>query len=353
MRSVAQALAAAPTEAAPVGDHPRPSEAHQQVAPQPRAALPHLWAAVHLAGRAELRREVTSQQVAEQREEQLQAEPQRVALQPEAKRLPAAQQREVPAMQVAQQPEAKRPPAAQLRLVPQPAERPLRQEVPARRVARSTTGGNAAGGGTGTAKSAGCGKTSTLTFGSVPNESASAASGSGNGVGFGTGGYLTIQSSGQTRGFAMRLPDNYNPNTPYWLIFGFHWNGGNSAQVDNGGTSGYDWSYYGLQKASKNGAIFVAPDGLNAGWANSGGHDLTFTDDMVKLIEDNYCVEHDAHHLDGFQLRRRHELRNRVCPREGLPRGRDLRRSAAQRVRRRQRPHRILADGRHRRHHMY
>ncbi len=155
----------------------------------------------------------------------------------------------------------------------------------------STTGGNAAGGGTGTAKSAGCGKTSTLTFGSVPNESASAASGSGNGVGFGTGGYLTIQSSGQTRGFAMRLPDNYNPNTPYWLIFGFHWNGGNSAQVDNGGTSGYDWSYYGLQKASKNGAIFVAPDGLNAGWANSGGHDLTFTDDMVKLIEDNYCVD--------------------------------------------------------------
>ena len=156
----------------------------------------------------------------------------------------------------------------------------------------SATGGSVAGGSTGTAaKSAGCGKTSTLQFGSVPNESASASASSGNGVGFGTGGYLTIQSSGQTRGFAMRLPDNYNPNTPYWLIFGFHWNGGNSAQVNNGGTSGYDWSYYGLQKASKNGAIFVAPDGLNAGWANSGGHDLTFTDDMVKLIEDNYCVD--------------------------------------------------------------
>jgi poly(3-hydroxybutyrate) depolymerase len=110
-------------------------------------------------------------------------------------------------------------------------------------------------------------------------------------VGFGTGGYLTIQSGSQTRGFALRLPDNYDNSKPYWLIFGFHWNGGNSAQVDNGGTSGYDWSYYGLQKASKNGAIFVAPDGLNAGWANSGGQDLTFTDDMVKLVEDNYCVD--------------------------------------------------------------
>jgi poly(3-hydroxybutyrate) depolymerase len=110
-------------------------------------------------------------------------------------------------------------------------------------------------------------------------------------VGFGTGGYLTIQSGGQSRGFALRLPDNYDNSKPYWLIFGFHWNGGNSAQVDNGGTSGYDWSYYGLQKASKNGAIFVAPDGLGAGWANSGGRDLTFTDDMVKLGEDNYCVD--------------------------------------------------------------
>ncbi len=164
-------------------------------------------------------------------------------------------------------------------------------------------GGSSGGGTTGTsgtggttsigtsAGSTGCGKTSTLTFASVPNESASAAAGSGNGVGFGTGGYLTIQSGGQSRGFALRLPDNYDDSKPYWLIFGFHWNGGNSAQVDNGGTSGYDWSYYGLQKASKNGAIFVAPDGLGAGWANSGGRDLTFTDDMVKLVEDNYCVD--------------------------------------------------------------
>ena len=158
--------------------------------------------------------------------------------------------------------------------------------------------GNTDTGGTGgttsigtSAGSTGCGKTSTLTFASVPNESASAAAGSGNGVGFGTGGYLTIQSGGQSRGFALRLPDNYDNSKPYWLIFGFHWNGGNSAQVDNGGTSGYDWSYYGLQKASKNGAIFVAPDGLGAGWANSGGRDLTFTDDMVKLVEDNYCVD--------------------------------------------------------------
>ncbi len=154
--------------------------------------------------------------------------------------------------------------------------------------AGGTSGTTPAGTGAG---SKGCGTTSTLKFASVPNESASAAAGSGNGTGFGTGGYLTIQSGGGNRGFALRLPDNYDNSKPYWLIFGFHWNGGNSAQVDNGGTSGYDWSYYGLQKASKNGAIFVAPDGLGAGWANSGGQDLKFVDDMVSLVEENFCVD--------------------------------------------------------------
>ena len=85
--------------------------------------------------------------------------------------------------------------------------------------------------------SAGCGKTSTLTFGMVPNENANAAAGSGNGVGHGDGGYVTINDSnaGGSRGFALRLPDNYDKTKPYWLIFGFHWNGGNAAQVDNGG----------------------------------------------------------------------------------------------------------------------
>ncbi|HVZ89259.1 MAG TPA: hydrolase [Polyangia bacterium] len=162
------------------------------------------------------------------------------------------------------------------------------------------TGGSA--GGSGAVMSSGCGKTSTLTFGMVPGESSSAGAGSGNGVGHGDGGYVTITDSnaGGTRGFALRLPDNYDKSKPYPLIFGFHWNGGSAAQVDNGGTNGYWWSYYGLQRESNNGAIFVAPDGLGAGWANTGGRDLTFVDDMVKLIEENYCV--DTTHLitSGF-----------------------------------------------------
>jgi poly(3-hydroxybutyrate) depolymerase len=139
--------------------------------------------------------------------------------------------------------------------------------------------------------SAGCGKTSTITFASVPNEPPN---------GFGTGGYVTIQSGGQSRGFAMRLPDNYDKNRPYWLIFGFHWNGGTSKEVDSGGSNGYSMAHFGLQSLSKNGAIFVAPQGLGNGWGNSGGQDLKLVDDMVKLIEDNYCVDTTHLFANGF-----------------------------------------------------
>ena len=150
-------------------------------------------------------------------------------------------------------------------------------------------GATGAGGGTGSGTpvpSVGCGKTSTVTFTTVPGES-------GTTVGTGQGGYVTVNG----RGFAMRLPDNYDKNKPYWLIFGFHWNGGTSKDVDTGGSNGYISAHFGLQKLSNNGAIFVAPQGNGNGW---GGDNLPFVDDMVKLIEENYCVDTTRLYTNGF-----------------------------------------------------
>jgi poly(3-hydroxybutyrate) depolymerase len=115
---------------------------------------------------------------------------------------------------------------------------------------------------------AGCGKAPTLTSGS-----------------------RTIQSNGKNRSFILRIPDNYDRNHPYRLIFGFHWNGGTANDVDSGGTSGYPWSYYGLRALSNNSAIFVSPQGTGNGWANPGGEDITFVDNMVKQIEADLCVD--------------------------------------------------------------
>ncbi|PIM65727.1 poly(3-hydroxybutyrate) depolymerase, partial [Streptomyces sp. JV178] len=103
-----------------------------------------------------------------------------------------------------------------------------------------------------------------------------------------------------TRRFILRVPATYDNNRPYRVVFGFHWNGGTANDVDSGGTSGYPWSYYGLRAISNDSAIFVAPQGLGNGWANSNGEDLTFVDDMVRLIDAGLCVDTNQRFAGGF-----------------------------------------------------
>ncbi len=101
----------------------------------------------------------------------------------------------------------------------------------------------------------------------------------------------TIQSNGKSRGFTLSIPDNYDNTRPYRLVFGFHWWGGTANDVASGGSDGDVYAYYGLRRLANNSTIFVAPQGLGNGWANSGGEDVTFTDDMVKRIGDALCVD--------------------------------------------------------------
>jgi poly(3-hydroxybutyrate) depolymerase len=110
----------------------------------------------------------------------------------------------------------------------------------------------------------------------------------------------TIQSGGTNRSFILRVPDNYDSSRAYPLIFAFHWNGGTAGDVSGGGTDGQLWSYYGLQRLSNNSAIFVAPQGIGNGWANSGGRDVTFVDDMIRRLESGLCVETGQRFALGF-----------------------------------------------------
>jgi len=114
----------------------------------------------------------------------------------------------------------------------------------------------------------------------------------------------SIQSSGKSRSFMIRVPENYDNSHPYWLIFGFHWVGGTANDVDSGGTSGYTWSYYGLREQADTStnarAIFVAPQGISNGWGNSGNEDVIFTDDMIKQVEDGLCVDTKHVFSTGF-----------------------------------------------------
>jgi predicted esterase len=153
-----------------------------------------------------------------------------------------------------------------------------------RATAGSTTG---PGGPPGNAPvpSPGCGKTPTLTSGTK-----------------------TITSASLSRQFIIDIPTDYDQNRPYRLIFGFHWYGGTMTDVATGQTVLRNvWAYYGLKQLdSPRSAIFVAPQGLDDaggtayGWPNTNGRDLTFTDDMVKLITEGLCIDTTRIFAGGF-----------------------------------------------------
>ncbi|MCX5265716.1 PHB depolymerase family esterase [Streptomyces sp. NBC_00199] len=121
--------------------------------------------------------------------------------------------------------------------------------------------------------------------------SAAATAGCGKTPGL-TSGTHTLQVNGKTRSYILKVPDNYDKNHAYRLVFGFHWLGGTASDVATGRTvENGTWAYYGLQRLANNSAVFVAPQGLNNGWANSGGEDLTFTDSMIAQIEGALCID--------------------------------------------------------------
>jgi poly(3-hydroxybutyrate) depolymerase len=143
-------------------------------------------------------------------------------------------------------------------------------------------GGNAAGaggsaGGGGMTMSAGCGKARTL-----------------------MNGRKTIQSGGN-REYILRVPDNYDNTRPYRLIVAYHWLNGNANQVANGGGGGStEDPYYGLWDLAENSTIFVAPEGLDAGWANTNGRDLALTDAILAQVQGDLCIDTTRIFATGF-----------------------------------------------------
>jgi poly(3-hydroxybutyrate) depolymerase len=117
----------------------------------------------------------------------------------------------------------------------------------------------------------------------------------------GCSGQATLTSGVQTidgREYTLKIPDNYDSSNPYRLIFGFHWRGGSMNDVVNG-NSVQPW--YGLEALDTEGsAIFVAPNGLDAGWANTGGADITFVDSIIKQVEADLCVDQTQRFATGF-----------------------------------------------------
>ncbi len=132
--------------------------------------------------------------------------------------------------------------------------------------------------GNNTRPSAGCGKTRTLQNGTH-----------------------TIQSGGVNRTFILTAPSAYNNSTPYRLVFGYHWLGGTATDVATGQTVQRDvWAYYGLLQRSNGSAIFIAPQGLDNGWANTNGRDIALTDAILSRVLADLCIDQSRIFATGF-----------------------------------------------------
>lgn len=145
----------------------------------------------------------------------------------------------------------------------------IRTIIPAALVGLSTLGGVFA------ASSAGCGNAPTITSGSY-----------------------SADVNGMQRDYIVKLPDTYDNAKPYMLIFTFHALGGSAQQIADGDDG--TLAYYGLPPLADDNAIFVSPNGIDNGWPNQGGEDITFVDTMIETLEADLCIDQDLRFATGF-----------------------------------------------------
>jgi len=113
-------------------------------------------------------------------------------------------------------------------------------------------------------------------------------------------GEYSINVEGQNREYILKIPNNYDPNKQYKLIFCIHPWGGDMKQIANQG-------YYGLEQRSQGSAIFVSPNGLEdngqpRGWFNPNGRDIKFIKALINHFNSNFCIDQKRIFSTGFSF---------------------------------------------------
>jgi poly(3-hydroxybutyrate) depolymerase len=96
-----------------------------------------------------------------------------------------------------------------------------------------------------------------------------------------------MRSADLDREYIVGIPENYDPNTPYRLVFGMHPMGGSATGVR-------DDHWYNLQQLdTKGNTIWVAPQGYTDGapWRGGDNKDHVFFEDIVKLLNSELCID--------------------------------------------------------------
>jgi poly(3-hydroxybutyrate) depolymerase len=121
------------------------------------------------------------------------------------------------------------------------------------------------------------------------------STGCGSAAKFATG-LQSITSDGTQRDYWVEMPANYDSNKAYPVVIGLHWRGGSAADV-------YGWSgFFGLKDQYGGNAIFIAPQGLDAGWANPSDRDIRFMRAMLSQVQQGACTDTKRVFATGFSF---------------------------------------------------
>jgi polyhydroxybutyrate depolymerase len=100
----------------------------------------------------------------------------------------------------------------------------------------------------------------------------------------------SVTVRGEARTFILAVPDDYDPDTPYPIVFAWHGRGSNAAQAR---------AYFGVEQAAANAAIFLYADGLpqasvegDTGWdLSETGVDIELFDVLLERVSASHCLD--------------------------------------------------------------
>jgi poly(3-hydroxybutyrate) depolymerase len=132
-------------------------------------------------------------------------------------------------------------------------------------------GSGGSSGGTAVQESEGCGEPKTLQNGTID-----------------------ITFGGASRKYILRVPDAYDQNHPYRLVFAFAESGASADSVA-------DRNYFTLATLDSENTIFVAPDAANGAgsWSKS---DVELTDAILEQLEADLCIDKTRIFATGFSF---------------------------------------------------
>jgi poly(3-hydroxybutyrate) depolymerase len=108
-------------------------------------------------------------------------------------------------------------------------------------------------------------------------------------------GTYEVSSDGLSRRYLVYIPQKYDPQKSYKLVFCWHYRGGSINNIAKE-------EFYRLKhEDTSQTTIFVAPEGIDATWSQK-EKDHTFFMDMLKLIKDEVCIDTARVFSVGFSI---------------------------------------------------